>query len=419
MEILSIGEKIKRSRIYKGYTLKDVCSDQISISKMSCIENGKIVPEDWVIKLVAERLEIDIEYLTKDIKEQLKENLNNIFSNSIKSEHEKMFKYNLEYAEEYRYYSIAFNIMHLLFNYYLDIRDVNSCQGYTAKYYNLCGKTGEDSNRLIYYIDIGRYLYMGNEYFQAASYFNNVRKDLILNGSKDYKMITNAIYQEANCYLLIKKYEKSYEIVVKLMEYMDELNRDDYKAEIYNLLAVLCIKVNNDKFEEYKKLSLELCEDNVRKRAIFLYRYGSAMIGTKKSENAYEYIGKAMDLYPDEDKFGYVNFMIDVIQTLIDIKKIDEARELTDKILNYAIDLDNHVFIEKAYYFKAITISSTEKFQMVEMYMNLSLDILLKIGTKKQVYNRYLELGNLYYKNENTPEALKYFSFAIKLSEKL
>ena len=42
MEILSTGEKIKRARVYKGITLKELCRDRISISKMSCIENGKI-----------------------------------------------------------------------------------------------------------------------------------------------------------------------------------------------------------------------------------------------------------------------------------------------------------------------------------------------------------------------------------------
>ena len=143
------------------------------------------------------------------------------------------------------------------------------------------------------------------------------------------------------------------------------------------------------------------------------------MIGMNKNEKVYEYIRDAMNLYPYEDKLDYVNFMIEVIQALIDIGKLDIARELCDKILNYSIDLKNNIFIEKAYYFKAITISSDEKFETVEMYMNLSMDILLKIGTKEQVYKRYLELGNLYFKNGDTTESLKYFSFAINLSKKL
>jgi len=46
MEILSTGEKIKRARIYKRITLKELCGEEISISKMSCIENGKIKADD-------------------------------------------------------------------------------------------------------------------------------------------------------------------------------------------------------------------------------------------------------------------------------------------------------------------------------------------------------------------------------------
>lgn len=419
MEILSIGEKIKRARIYKGYTLKDICCDKISISKMSCIENGKIDPEGWVIDLVAKKLEADADYLKKDIKQQLEENYNEIFSKPIKAEHEEILKYNLEYAEEYKYYTIAFNIMHLLFNYYLDIKDINSCQVNTSKYYNLCVKSGEENNTLIYYLDIGRYLYMGNEYFQAASYYNNVRKELLLKNSNNYKMIADSIYKEAECYLLLNNYERAYEIVVKLMEYIKYLSEEEYSSEIYNLIAILCVKVGNDKYEEYENRSLELCKENMTRKAGFLYSYGAAMIGTRLEEKAYGYICKAVDLYPEKDKFNYVNFIIEVIETLISINKMGMAQELSEKILNYAIDLKNDIFIEKAYYFKAVTMENNEQFQMKEMYMNLSLDILMKLGTKNQLYKRYLDMGNLYSTVHNTAEALKYFSLAINLSKKL
>jgi len=66
MEILSTGEKIKRTRIYKGYTLREICDDKISVSKMSCIENDKIAPEDWVLEYLAEKLDLyrDIQFNT-------------------------------------------------------------------------------------------------------------------------------------------------------------------------------------------------------------------------------------------------------------------------------------------------------------------------------------------------------------------
>ena len=81
MEILSTGEKIKRARVYKGITLKELCRDRISISKMSCIENGKIKADEESLKYIAEKLQIDYNYLTQDVYEQIKSNIENIKTN--------------------------------------------------------------------------------------------------------------------------------------------------------------------------------------------------------------------------------------------------------------------------------------------------------------------------------------------------
>ena len=79
MEILSTGEKIKRARIYKGITLKELCGEEISISKMSCIENGKIKADDECLKYISDKLQIDYSYLVQDVYEQIKENIKIIF----------------------------------------------------------------------------------------------------------------------------------------------------------------------------------------------------------------------------------------------------------------------------------------------------------------------------------------------------
>lgn len=78
MEILSTGEKIKRSRIYKGITLKELCGDKISISKMSCIENGKIKADDESLRYIAEKLKVDYSYLVRDVYDQIKYNIEDI-----------------------------------------------------------------------------------------------------------------------------------------------------------------------------------------------------------------------------------------------------------------------------------------------------------------------------------------------------
>lgn len=419
MEILSIGEKIKRTRIYKGYTLKDICEEKISISKMSCIENGKINPEDWILELISDKLDMDIEYLKKDIREQLKCNLKEVKANYNEVGQGGFLKYNLDYAEEYKYYDIAFEYMHILFNYYLEVKDTKSCQDNTARYYKICRKSGSEKNKLIYYMDIGKYFYAGNEYFQAASYYNNVRKALTENESKDHDFLISATYEEANCIFMMKNYENAYEILNKLINIINFIKDDYYKAKIFNLLGMLSIKMENGKFKQFQEQSYKLVENNKSLKAKFIYNYGCAMLKTNMNENAYEYINEAISLYPEEINRDFVYFMLDVIKTLIQIDKISQAKGFCDKILNYSIDLHEDVFIEKSYYFKALIVHRENNIEMSEMYMNLSLDILMKIGDKNMIKARYMEIGVLYFEMNNTSESLKYFNLALNMNKKI
>ena len=44
---------------------------------------------------------------------------------------------------------------------------------------------------------------------------------------------------------------------------------------------------------------------------------------------------------------------------------------------------------------------------------------LMKFGNKKQIYERYLEMGNMYHKMNNVAESIKYFNSAINLAKKI
>ena len=62
----------------------------------------------------------------------------------------------------------------------------------------------------------------------------------------------------------------------------------------------------------------------------------------------------------------------------------DLAEEFYDMALNYAIKSGNGKHIEKAYYYKAVLLEKKGKSEEAEMYMNLSLDALLKHGSKSE-----------------------------------
>jgi len=440
MKILSTGEKIKRSRIYKGYTLKEICNDKISVSKMSCIENNKVMAEPWIIELISKKLDIDIGYLNENVLEQVEENIKELKEYVMNGEHtihgkynnkvndvvddkdedfEAKISYNLEFAEKYNYYDLALELIHMLFNFYLDEKDFEKTQSITSKYYDLHLKASMEDNQLNYYIDMARHLYIKEDYFQASSYYCNVRKGLSDNGIPNYKKLIIVTYNEAACNIMLKKYEYAFDVGIKLLDLVEHVDSEFKAAEIYHMLAMLSIRMKNGKFEEYEKKSYELYKDKDSSKALAIFNYGSTMFDCNMKERAIEYINNGLSIYPRNNKTGLVKFMLDCVNELIENDVIDLAQVISDEVLNYAINLDDIKFIEKSYYYKAIILDRQGKSSSAEMYMNLSLDSLLKFGEKQDVYTRYLEMGSMYHKLSNVADSIKYFSLAIKLEKKM
>lgn len=417
MEILSIGEKIKRARIYRGLTLKDICSDKVSVSKMSCIENGKIKPDDWIIEFVAQKLGIDLEYIRQDVREQLIENIKSLEGSKNLDNYEATLQYNLSFAESYKYNDIAFKLMHLMFSYYLDLSKIEKLQITTSKYYDICQKSGIEENLSIYYMDMARYFYMTKEYVEAAGYYNNVRK--AASASNDNRLLARATYNQAASYVMLENYEKAYEIGAALTDFIEYFDTELRKADAYQLLAMLSIRRDQNKFNEYERMSYELYKDNFFEKALAIYNYAVVMFDIGLKERAVSYISRALEWYPKNNKTKLVEFMITVMDELLENGEFKTAESICDEALDCSISLNNMSFIERAYYYKALILEKSGNINSAEMYMNLSLDALVKFGTKADIYKRYLEMGNMYYLMNEARDAIKYLNLAINLERKI
>lgn len=417
MEILSTGEKIKRARIYKGYTLKELCGDKISVSKMSCIENDKIKSEGWILDFIAEKLEIDPMYLKQDVKSQVTENIKEIERSGYSDWYEKELEYNLKFAEELLYFDLAFHIMHLLFNYYLDEMKIERVQLIVSKYYDYWQKYFSEESGAIYYMDIARYFYNTKEFSQAANYYSNVRR--ISKDKNNFVLLARATYNEAACYVMLENHEKAYEISIELIDLMEYIEVNTKKAEAYHMLAILSLRKNKDKFHEYEQKSYELYKNNLAHRAQAIYNYAVVMFSQGAIDVAIEYINKALECFPKNNREVLVNFMLMCTNKLIENKVLDKAKSVCDEALDYSIDLNNLMFIEKSYYYKALILEKKGNMISAEMHMNLALDALLKFANKSEIYKRYMEMGNMYYRMGSVNESIKYFNFAIQLEKKM
>ena len=70
MEILSLGEKIKRKRKELGMTLKDLAADRITPGQISLVESGRSNPSMDLLEYLADALQTSVEYLMESEESQ-------------------------------------------------------------------------------------------------------------------------------------------------------------------------------------------------------------------------------------------------------------------------------------------------------------------------------------------------------------
>lgn len=414
MEILSTGEKIKRARVYKGITLKELCEDKISISKMSCIENGKVKADKETIKFIAEKIEIDYEYIIKDVYEQITSNLAVIRNGISKNENiEEDTKHNLEYAVDYEYYELAFELIHILFSYFLKEQKYEKIQLIVSQYYDLYQKDNKEENTIIYFRDMAKYLLQNNEYNEAIAYYSRLRDVIKVNSDAEKSVYSGIAYNEGICYCAINQLDKGYELLSEAVKYSVAINDIATCGRIFKEYALVCIMLKNPQDEEYIEKAFKCQKDDPILVATAKGEYGKAYFTIGENNRAIKEITEGINIFPTHNKEKYVEFLNECINTLYKNKQYDKAYELAGQALNLAIETGDIRLIERDYYFKGSILQKQGKHSEAEMYMNLSLDSLFKFGTTEQRNERYLDMANMYYNLGDVKDSIKYFSLAM------
>lgn len=421
MEILSTGEKIKRARIFKGITLKDLCENKISISKMSCIENGKVKADKELLGYIADKIGIELNYLMEDVYDQILNNLEVIKKTMYSdSECENKLKYNLEYALKYKYNDLAFELIHILFTYYVEQSRVENIQIIVSQYYDLYQKNNNIKNTLLYFNDMAKYLYENKEYLESIAYYNKLRDILKAENEKiDNEEYSLILYNEAICYENLDKYEEGYELLSRVIKNINEVKCNFNKGKIYHTYATLCIKLKKDYSEEFKLKAFEYQKDNPTNLALSKGDYGKYYFEVNDRDKAVKEIEEGIEIFPQDNKEKYVEFLNSCTKILIKNSEFQIASRIADESLNIAIATENIGLLKKSYYLKGIILQKLGDYVQAEKHMNIALDALFKSGTKEERKERYIDMGKMYYKLGSISESLKYFNLAFLVDKKI
>ncbi|NLB21392.1 MAG: hypothetical protein GX829_11380 [Clostridium sp.] len=410
MEILSTGEKIRKARIKKSMTLKELCGKEISVSKMSTIENDKVQAEDWILDLVSKRLGISTESLKKDMVEEIEDELAKLSLEPYSKGYVRELRSLIEVTEENNLPTQTFNARIQLINHYIEKHKIDKLNVEISYLYRTFINVVNQETMYLYFLTMSKYLFATDEYKNALVFLHYLMSN--------YYVLPDYISKEkrleiplmtVQCYVYLKEFEEARKLEPYLEELLTITKDNATKGQIHFLYYML--EPDNAK-EEYEKMT-ESLKDEPQLHARAKYNIAMKALEDGNNEVAFEEMEKASKIYPVDELSTSVELVLKAMGEFVDRGHFEEASKYIDLVVNSAIENQDNSAVEKAYYFKGILLAESGSYDMAETYLSVSLDMLIKKGKTKDLAKRYNDMAHVYYKMDKKEDAIRYLALGL------
>ncbi|WP_343004064.1 helix-turn-helix domain-containing protein [Clostridium sp. 2218st1_F5_2218SCRN_220325] len=405
MNILSLGEKIKKLRKEKNMTLKELAGDRITAAQISHIERDKYHTSYELLEYLSERLDVSIDYLLETKEMQSKKITDNLILQSeiyIKrdalDEAEKEIHEIIEICEEYGLSENYGKCNYLLGDIYLKRKDGATANFYFEKALFYFIKNDDKKRIFQCYMNIAN-IYFDEEFYQVSLtnyYFaKDILEEINIDDPDTYKELYSKI---SKCYMKLNDSEKSLEFIEKI----GNIDNDYSSEQEIELLVLKAKKLLAEgeyvKSKDYFAKALKIIEkeENKDKLAQIYLTVGSIYAEMGDNEKFLEYSEKVYDIKKNDTDEYMMNSLYNIIQSYIDADDFEMAKKYSKLALAAAIKNKSKYDEYKAlkyycdiYKYKGETDISIE-------YLIKCIEIVSKLDEEKILGNLYIELGQLY-----------------------
>ena len=393
MNILSLGEKIKKLRKEKNMTLKELAGDRITAAQISHIERDKSHTSYELLEYLSERLDVSIDYLLETKEMQSKKITDNLILESeiyIKKgeldDAEKEIHQIIEICEEYDLSENYGKCNYLLGNIYLKRKDSRKANFYFEKalFYFI---KNDDKKRIFECYMNSADIYFEDGFYQVA---------LITTDEPDtYKDLYSKI---SKCYMRMDDSEKALEYI-ELIGSIDNNYSPTQEVEMLVLKAKKLLsegKYLDSKNYFTKALKIIEKEENKDKLAQVYLTVGKIYGEMGDNEKLLQYSEKVYDLKKSDSDEYMMDSLFNIIESYIDSNNFEQAKKYSKLALAAAIKTKSKYdeFRALKYYcdiykYKGETEISIE-------YLLKCIDIVSALDKEEVLGNLYIELGQLY-----------------------
>lgn len=427
MNILSLGEKIKKLRKEKNMTLKELAGDRITAAQISHIERDKSHTSHELLEYLSNKLDVSVDYLLETKEMQSKKLTDNLILQS-----EILIKCNeLEKAEDQLNQAIKVCDEYKVIENYgkcnFLLADINfkknkyseSIMSYEKALYHFI-KNNDKEKLFKCYLSIGK-IYMIEEFYKGAilqfDFAENVLDEIQLDDADMYKDLYSKM---AYCYIKLNNNEKSLDYIKK----MDEVDIKNNPEEELNLLM---LKANNhlnmgkfEKSKEYFKKALEILdkEKNKSELASIYLTMSEIYKNIGDVEKVLEYSQRAYDIKKDDEDEYMMNGLFKIIETYMANNEYEMAKRYCKIALASSIKNKNKLNEYRVLKCYSDMHKSQNEHMIAIEYLQKCINIISEINDKKILADLYINLGELYSETSKEKE-LEYYQKGVCIYKNL
>lgn len=428
MEILTLGEKIKRRRKELEMTLKDLAGDRITPGQISLVESGRSNPSMDLLEYLANTLQTSVEYLMESEETQAEkiciyyeQMAETYILNEDYISAEKYIENALYYAEKYNLeYRKAKNLF-LRANICKEKNElVLAQQLYLSA--NVIFIKGNNYEQVINtFLNLGKITLSLKAYHSATSYLKQAEKVYLDNNVGNDSILGEIYYQMAESYFRIDNIKKAIDYTFLAKQKFEQVqNREEYGKSL--LLLSQEYNKNGDLLNaiKYSKKTLEVYKELEEERNISAIEnnLGKLFFEFDNIEEAFKHYQIAKEIRIRTRDSEVIETLINICEGYIKIKEINKCEKVLEEIKSL-IDETNieQIIAQNLLWYRVYTIK--EMFEESECILLETFNIAKTNGLNKKAAEVAILIGRYYIGIKKDFEAAKYLDEGVNIFRNL
>ncbi|MPQ33202.1 helix-turn-helix domain-containing protein [Clostridium estertheticum] len=428
MEILSMGEKIKRKRKELNMTLKDLAGSRITPGQISLVESGKSNPSMDLLEYLANDLNTTVEYLMESEETQAEKIClfyQNIAEaqilNSDLLQAEQNIDKSIYYCEKYKLEYQGARNLSLRGDIYMEQQNIASAQQVFLSANIIFIKNNSYEEIIETLLKLGKITLKMMGYQSASSYFKQAEKVFIDNQMGNDFLLGEIYYYIGYTYFKLENIENAikYSYLAK-----EKFNQIDSKNEYANSLLLLADGYNKKgdikNAIKYSKVTLKVFKEinNLTYVSEIENNLGRLFYEFENMEESFIHLNKAKEIRQNTKDLKLIDTLVNICENYIKLKSVSKAKEALSHILDYIENGNNKALFQ--YYLLKYRVDLLEDNKNEAENTLLQALMFVKEQDKlKEAAEVSIMIGKFYVDSGRSIEAAKYLNEGVELFKRL